>query len=132
MSIAVHNEDPRSVAEVVKDILGNLQEIIRSEIRLAQIEVREEVSKAARGGILIALGAVFGLVAFGFLLWGLVYLLATIVALWLAAVIAAAAAAALAATLISVGRAQMKRVELPPRKTLTTLRENIQWAKRSS
>jgi hypothetical protein len=125
-------EDPRPITVVLKDIVGNLQHIIRAEIRLAQAEVRDEVSKVARAGILIGAGGLFGLLAFGFILLAAVFLLAKVVALWLAATIVAVAVGAVGAVLMVAGKAQLKRVSLPPPKTVTTLQENIRWAKAHS
>ncbi len=36
----------RPFSAVLKDIVGNLQDIVRSEIRLAKTEVQEEVAKS--------------------------------------------------------------------------------------
>ena len=50
--MAVNDPDPvvlvdaRPITVVLKDIVGNLQHIIRAEIRLAQAEMRDEVSTA--------------------------------------------------------------------------------------
>ena len=38
----------RSIPEVLQDIVGNLQEIIRSEFRLAKTELKEDASRAAK------------------------------------------------------------------------------------
>jgi len=124
-------EDARSIADVLKDIVGNVQQIIRAEIRLAKVEVREEASKVARAGALMAIGGLLGLLALGFLLWAIVYLLAKVVAMWLATAIVGVVVGATGGALIAAGRAQFKRVALPP-KTTTTLQENVRWAKAQS
>ena len=41
----------RSIGSLVNDIVGNVQQIIRSEVRLAKAEVREELTKARRAMI---------------------------------------------------------------------------------
>ena len=44
--------EDRSFSDVVQDILRNVQEIVRSEVRLAKTEIREEAVKAKiLGGI---------------------------------------------------------------------------------
>jgi uncharacterized membrane protein YqjE len=103
------------MADVLKDIVGNLQQIIRAEIRLATVEVREEMAKAKKATILIIVGAVFGTLALGLLLLAAVYLLSAAVQPWLGA-------------LAAVGARQMKLISLPPR-TVISVQENIQWAK---
>ena len=40
--------EERSVSDVLQDILRNVQDMVRSEIRLAKVEIREEVSERCR------------------------------------------------------------------------------------
>jgi hypothetical protein len=43
-----------SIAEILQDVIGDVQEILRSELRLAKAETRDEVSKAAKSrGLLL-------------------------------------------------------------------------------
>jgi len=119
----------RSIAAVLKDIVGNLQQIIRAEVRLATVEVREEIAKARRAAILMIIGGFLATLAIAFLLLAAVYLLATLVQPWLAAVLVALGAAAIGGALLAIGAKQLKLVSLPPPRTVTTVQENIQWAK---
>jgi uncharacterized membrane protein YqjE len=72
------HEADRSISSVLSDIVGNIQQIVRAEVRLAKAEVREEAVKAKRGVVLLGAGAVGFLFAVGFLLLALVYALATV------------------------------------------------------
>ena len=119
----------RSIAAVLKSIVGNLQQIIRAEVRLATLEVREEMAKAKRASILIAVGGLFGVMALGFVLLGAVDLLTKLVEPWQAAVIVALGAGAIGAALVAIGIKQLKVVTLAPPRTVTSVQENIQWAK---
>jgi uncharacterized membrane protein YqjE len=118
----------RSIASLVKDIVGNLQQIIRAEVRLAKVEVTEELTKARRAMVLLAVGALFGTMALGCLCLAAVYLLAHFVQPWAAAVLVALGVGAIAGVLVAIGATQLKRVSLPAR-TVTSVQENIQWAK---
>jgi uncharacterized membrane protein YqjE len=51
----------RSIPEVLQDIVGNLQEIIRSEFRLAKAELKEEASRASKPVATFGIGLVFWL-----------------------------------------------------------------------
>jgi len=117
------------MASVLKDIVGNLQQIIRAEIRLATVEVRDEMAKAKRAATLIVIGALFGTLALALLLLAAVYLLAAVVQPWLAAVIVALGAGVIGGALVAIGAKQMQLISLPPPRTVTSLQENIQWAK---
>jgi uncharacterized membrane protein YqjE len=118
----------RPISQVVQDIAGNIQEIFRSEIRLAKEEVRQEGSKAARAGVVLAGGAVLGLYALGFLLLSAVYALAIALPWWLAALIVGVVVGIAAAVLIVTGRDRLHRVN-PPQRTIETMKENVQWAR---
>ena len=119
----------RSISSLLKDIVGNLQQIIRAEVRLAKVEVGEELSKARQAMVLLAIGALFGVMALAFLLLGAVYALAHVIQPWAAAVLVAIGAGAVGGALVAVGISQIKRVSLPPARTVTSVQENIQWAK---
>jgi tetrahydromethanopterin S-methyltransferase subunit C len=125
--MAVQTE--RSFAELFQDIVVNVQEIIRSEFRLAKAEVREEADKARKSVSMLGAGVVIGLYALGFLLLAAVYGLETVVPSWLAALIVGAAIAIVATVLLSMGRNRIKQVHPVPEKTVATLKENVQWAK---
>src|ERR1700688_1759885 len=101
-------QNARSVPEVLKDIVGNIEEIIRSESRLANAEVREEASKAAPPLKMIVIGAGIGFYALGFLLFTLVMGLATVVATWLAALIVGAGLGLIALVLITTASKRFK------------------------
>jgi len=119
----------RSIAALLKDIVGNLQQIIRAEVRLAKVEVAEELTKAKHGIVLVVAGALFGTMALAFLLLGVVYFLSHFVQPWVAAVLVALGAGAIGGAFILIGARQLKLVSLPPPRTVTTVQENLQWAK---
>jgi uncharacterized membrane protein YqjE len=119
----------RSIASLLKDIVGNLQQIIRAEVRLAKVEVAGELTKARQAMVLLALGGLFGVLALALLLLGAVYLLAHVVQPWVSAVLVALGTGAIGGALAAVGARQLKRVSLPPARTVTSVQENIQWAK---
>lgn len=122
------NTQDRPVARIFEDIVSNIQEIVRSEIRLGKTELKTEVAKAARGGGILAGGAALAFYAVGFVLLAAVYALELVLAGWLAALIVGLLAGIVATVLITAGRTRLRRVN-PPQKTIDTMRENIQWAR---
>ena len=119
----------RSVPEVLHDIVGNLQEIVRSEFRLAKTEIKEEAAKAAKPAATFGVGLVMGFYGIGFLLLASVYGLSTVMAGWLAALLVGTILAIVAIALISSSGKKLKRVNPAPDKTMRSLEENVQWAK---
>jgi uncharacterized membrane protein YqjE len=119
----------RSMSEVLQDIVANIQEIVRSEFRLAKVEIHEETTKAVRSSIPLVIGVLLSLYALGFILLAVVHALSMVVDAWLAALIVGAGALVISMVLVSVGRTRFKQVKVVPEKTVVTVKENVQWAK---
>ena len=119
----------RSAGDVLKDIIGNVQEIIRSEVRLAKVETVQEIGKAGTASKIIAIGGVLGLYGGAFILLAIVYALSTVMAAWLAALIVGIALAIPAAVMVSRGMDEIKRVSPAPERTIETVKENVEWMK---
>jgi uncharacterized membrane protein YqjE len=117
----------RPMTEVLKDIIGNVQEMVRSEVRLARVEMREEAAKTARAGAMLAAGGVLGITAGVFMLVFIAELLDMVMPDWAAALLVGLALGIAAAVLISKGRA---RLHVPtPDKTIENVKENVEWMK---
>jgi uncharacterized membrane protein YqjE len=117
----------RPITEIFRDIVGNVQEMVRSEVRLAKVEIREEASKTARAGAMLAAGAVVGITAGVFLLVCIAQLLDMVMPDWAAALIMALALGIPAAIMVSKGR---QRLHVPmPEKTIENVKENVEWMK---
>jgi len=121
-------QNNRSVTEVLQDIVANIQEIVRSEFKLARTEIGEQATRAAKSSAPLGSGIVLAPYALGFILLAIVYALEMVVAAWLAALIVGVAVAAVAAILVSVGRKRLEQVKMPQR-TMASVKENVEWAK---
>jgi hypothetical protein len=119
--------DTKPLAGLLGDVLRDLQEIVRSEVRLARAEVKEEAGKAAHAGKLAGMGAVLGVYAGGFFLLAIVRLLDTRLATWLSALVVAVVVGVIGAGLLAAGRKRMKDVKAKPEKTIDSVKENLQW-----
>jgi hypothetical protein len=118
----------RSIPEIVKDVLTNIQDIVRAEVRLAKAELGEELSSARTGGLLIGVGAVAAILSAQFLLLACVYALGRVMPNWAAALIVAAAVGVAAALTLGLGLKRVKTIQAAP-KTAASLQENVRWAK---
>lgn len=121
-------EQGKSFAQVVRDALDHVQEIIRSEIRLAKTELQEEAVSAKRGAIYVSAGALCGIFAAGFLLLALIYLLALFIPAWIAALIVGALVGLVSMVLLSLGRRYLRGLRIVPERTAATLKEDVRWA----
>jgi uncharacterized membrane protein YqjE len=119
----------RAVSDVLQDILRNLQEMVRSEVRLAKVEIREEARRAVSSGIWIGAGLVGALSAWIFVLWTVAYLLATRMSMWAAALVVAVVMTCIGSVLIIGGLRRVKRLQLIPERTVDSVKENLEWMK---
>ena len=122
----MNRNDERSVSDVLQDIFGNVQEIVRSEVRLARAEIGTEAEKTARAAKPLITGAVLALYAGGLFLIAAVYGLSMVLAPWLAALAVGAFVAVVAAALIAVGRGRLRLIK-KPEKTIKSVKEDVQW-----
>ena len=121
--------EERSVSDVFQDIFRNVQEMVRSEIRLAKVEIREEIRRAVASTVWMAAGAVGALSAWIFLLWTVAYALATRMPMWAATLVVAVVMAVGGAVLLVGGIRKAKRIQPIPERTLESVRENLEWMK---
>ncbi len=122
-------ENSRSIADVLQDILANVQGIIRAEVRLAKTEVTEEATKAGRAAGMLAGGAVVALFTVWLLLLTLLFALGTVVPMWAAALILFVITGVIAAVLLAAGKKRFQTVHATPERTIETMKENVEWAK---
>jgi Flp pilus assembly protein TadB len=98
----------RSVAEVLSDVLFNLQEILRAEIRLAHFQARAELRTFRSAGALMMVGVLGGLLSAFFLLLTIVAALSLIISVWVAALLVAIVMAVVCAVLLRSGAKRMR------------------------
>ena len=118
----------RPISAVSHDIASNVQDIVRSELRLARTEVTEELGKVRSAGILLAAGALLVIFSAVFLLLAIVYALSLVMAAWAAALLVGVAVAAIATLCCGIGIKRIKALRAAPR-TTASLKENVEWAK---
>src|SRR5690348_10090093 len=104
------DENSRSIADVLQDIVGNVQTIIRSEVRLAKTEITEEATKAGRAVGIMAGGAIAGLFTAWLLLLSILFGLATVLPIWSAALLLFVLMAVLTVVLLVAGKKRFKAV----------------------
>ena len=124
--------EERAVSQVLQDILRNLQDIVRSEVRLARVEIRDELKQAALSGAWIAGGALGVISAWMFLLWTLVYALAATMSMWAATLLVAAVLALAGGLLIMNGMRRARRIQPVPERTVQSVKENLEWMKQQT
>jgi uncharacterized membrane protein YqjE len=122
----------RSTGTIVRAIIRDAEEMIRSEVKLAKTELQEKARTATEGGGWLAAAAGTALFAGACFVVTLIAALMAVVPLWLAALIMAILLSAVAAALFLHGRDRIKRTQPVLRRTTETLREDAQWLKRQA
>ena len=128
----VHGE---SIRDLLRGILTDIQELIREEVALARVEIREQAGRARAAAVSFGIAAAS--LAFGgiFLLVAIATAIADMLdwPVWGGFLVVAALLSIVGVVTLSSGRRQMRNVHAVPRETISTLKENSEWiAKRLS
>jgi uncharacterized membrane protein YqjE len=123
------DKQDRSIGDLLSDLASDTGLLVRQEIALAKVELSQKAAVAGRNIGYLAVGGAVGYAAFLALLAAIIILLANVMSWWLAALIVAILVGIAAAVLISKALATLKKMEIAPRQTVETLKEDAQWAK---
>jgi hypothetical protein len=126
---------PESLGGLIRGILMDLRTLIREEIALARVEIREQATRARAAAM--SFGIAIGALLFGgtFLLIALAIGIADLLhwPVWTGFLIVAVLLSLIGFVTLSSGRRQLQQVRPVPEETVTTLKENSEWiAKRLS
>jgi hypothetical protein len=124
------NANGRPISRIIEDILRHVGEIIRSEMRLAQTEIRQDLRDVKHAGTFLAAASVAGMFALGFLLLAAVYGLSTIMPPWLAAITVGGVLGIAGMVLLQRGLNLLKATNMTPERTIQSLEDNLKWFKK--
>jgi hypothetical protein len=119
--------EERSVSAVLHDILRDVQEMLRAEIRLAKAEIRDDAKRAASSGAWVAVGAAGVLSGWIFLLWTVVYALAAMMPMWAATLVVAVVLSAIGAALVMLGLQRVRTLQPGPERAVESVKETLEW-----
>lgn len=119
----------RSIGELLGELATQTTTLFRQELALAKVELAQAANRAGRNaGYLVVGGAVAYAAVLVFAAMFIV-LLAQAIPWWAAALVVGVVLGVIAAVLIVKALAAFKQMELAPRQTIETLKEDAQWAK---
>ena len=101
----------------------------RQEIALAKAELTQKATKLGKNTAYLAVGGAVAYAAFLAVMAALIFALGEALPLWAAALIIGIVFGVVAAILIYEGINKLKRMNLAPRQTVETLKEDAQWLK---
>jgi uncharacterized membrane protein len=124
-------QQERSIGELFGQLTQDMTLLVRQEIQLARTEMSEKISRVTANLLSVGAG---GFVAYlgGLALVGALILairdLADISLAW-SALIVGAVLAIIGYVMLQRGLKELKRVDIAPRRTVETLKDDVQWAK---
>lgn len=122
------SQDGGSIGGMLKGTVSglgdSLRSIVRGEVALAKSELKEEATQIGKAGGMIAGGGVLGLSGSMFLMWGVTYLLARKLPLWVSASLVGSALLTIAGVLGMSGKNQLQQTDLTPDQTIESLKKN--------
>lgn len=124
-------QQERSIGELFGQLTQDMTLLVRQEIQLARTEMGDKLSRFSTNLISVLAG---GFVAY---LGGLALVACVILALRDLANISLAVSALIVGAILAIigwimlqrGLKEMKRVDMAPRRTVETLKDDVQWAK---
>jgi uncharacterized membrane protein YqjE len=120
----------RSVGELLQRASQQTAELVRQEIRLAQVELQEKGQRVVIGAGLLGGAALVALYGLGALVAAVIMLIGTELEPWLAALIVALVFLGTAAILALVGKKRAQRTVPPiPERAVESVREDVQHIK---
>jgi cobalamin biosynthesis protein CobD/CbiB len=124
-------DEERPLGELLSDLTSQVQALVRKEMELARAEVKEEVTKAAKGVGAFAAAGVAAFIAAILLVfaaaWGLAEVMPTGLAFLIVGVLLLVAAAVAARQ----GKAKLSEVSPVPEQTVETVKQDVETAKES-
>jgi hypothetical protein len=122
-------ETEPSLGELFAELTREMTTLVRQEVRLAGTEVSQKVTGVGRHIGVLAAGGLIAYAGFLAIIAAIVMLLANVIAWWLSALIVGLVVAGIGYFMVRRGVDALKQVDLMPRQTVATIKEDIAWAK---
>ena len=120
----------RPTSELIKELSDQVTTLVRQEVELAKLELREKGKKAGTGAGMFGGAGVLGLYAVGALTATVILALATFMPAWVGALIVAVVYGTIAGVLALRGKAEVQAAAPPvPEQAVDTTKEDVRWVK---
>jgi hypothetical protein len=123
--------EERSIGELFGELSQDVTMLVKQEAQLAKTEMQQKLSRVTTDLVSLASGGIVALIGGLALTAALILLLIDPVGLkpWLAALIVGAVFGIAGWVLVQRGVTNLKRTDPAPRRTVETIKDDIQWAK---
>lgn len=123
--------EDRSIGELFGQLSQDMTLLFRQELQLARAEMSEKISQVTGNLVSVIAGGFVAYVGALALVAALILGLheAADISPWVSALIVGAIFAVTGYVMLNRGLKELKRVDLAPRRTVETLKDDVQWAK---
>jgi flagellar motor component MotA len=118
-----------SLGDLFSRLTDDLSRLMRDEVELAKVEMKETAKEAGTAGASLGAAGVLGLMAFLMLSFAAAWGLAEVLPEGVAFVIVGGVYGLIALALLAIGRQRLKAVTPVPEQTVETLKEDVAWAR---
>jgi hypothetical protein len=120
------------VSTLVASVAQDLSTLMRQELELAKVELKQEAAQAGKAGAALGGAGLAGWIAVVFVSLAAMFALGAVMPLGWAALIVGALWAIAGAVLFSTGKKKLAEVSPVPEKTIQTVKEDAQWIQNRS
>ena len=122
-----------STSDLVHRLTDQTKTLVKQEMRLAQVELKEKGKKAGIGAGMFGAGGLAAFFGVGVLLAAIVLALSTVIAAWLAALIVGVLLMALAGVSALMGKKKIEQATPPaPEQAMGSVKRDVDTVKRSA
>ena len=124
-------KEDRSIGELFGQLSQDMTLLFRQELQLARVEMSEKISQLTGNLVSIVAGGFVAYVGALALVAALILGLHDLAEIspWVSALIVGAIFAVAGYVMLNRGLKELKRLDLSPRRTVETLKDDVQWAK---
>lgn len=122
-------KEERSLGELFADLARETSTLVRQEVQLAQTEITQKATRVGRDAGMIGAGGALAYAGLLAVIAGVILGLGQLIPLWLSALLVGLVVGVIGYVLIQQGLSALKRVDLTPRQTIETLKEDTEWVK---
>jgi uncharacterized membrane protein YqjE len=123
--------EERSVGELFGELTQDMTLLVRQEVQLARVELEQKASRIGSALGTVGTGGFIAYVGALALVAALILLLVDVAGIqaWVSALIVGGVLAIAGFVMLQGGLRRLKQTDLTPRRTVETLRDDVQWAK---
>jgi len=124
------SQSDQQIGDLVKQLSEQTSDLVRKELKLAQLEMQEKGKRAGIGAGLFGGAGLVALYGLGVLIAAIVLALATAIDAWLAALIVAVVLFAIAGVAALMGRKQVEQATPPqPEQAIASTKRDVEVVK---